>query len=106
MKTYFIHTPVAQRLEQAPYKGETLVQLHSGVPWEIEFESQFFRHTRLVQQENYCFTRRGHRSVTYTEYQNDDKEKYMNKTERLLIDKDYITFDKEKRTIKANKKGF
>lgn len=30
----------------------------------------------------------------------------MNKTERLLIDKDYITFDKEKRTIKANKKGF
>ena len=49
MKTYFIHTPVAQRLEQAPYKGETLVQLHSGVPWEIEFESQFFRHTRLVQ---------------------------------------------------------
>ena len=36
MKTYFIHTPVAQRLEQAPYKGETLVQLHSGVPWEID----------------------------------------------------------------------
>ena len=39
MKTYFIHTPVAQRLEQAPYKGETLVQLHSGVPFGRMAES-------------------------------------------------------------------